>query len=201
MKNQPTSPKIVCHIIFPLWVYLLIYGLIIAAICGIAEGVNSLFRGGPLKWANEVLVSYWHLLNTGFYFFGWKRGFNSFWNIHPQIAVAIFLAIPAIGIIATILIFKRERLAAQIAFLLYAWHYGLSSFVTTNNIQWKVLLILGASAASSILCFRLVHFIRSKLCKRDNGSSNFDNVGNGISRFIFNQTEDVVHGSNDKCSS
>lgn len=146
----------------PWWSYLLIYGLIIAAICGIAEGFNNLFRGGPLKWANEMLVSYWHLLNAIFSFVGWKRGFGSFWSIHPQIAVAIFLAIPILGVIATILILKRERLAIQIVFLLYAWHYGLSSFVNANNIQWKILLILGASAASLILCFRLICSIHGK---------------------------------------
>ena len=201
MKNQSISPKIVYHIVFPLWVYLLIYGLIIAAICGIAEGLNNLFRGGLLKWANEMLVSYWHLLNAIFSFVGWKRGFGSFWNVHPQIAVAIFLAIPMLGIIATISVLKRERLATQIIFLLYAWHYGLSSFVNANNIQLKILLILGTSVASLILGFRLVCFSHGKICSRNDSTSYFNNVGNRICSLIFYNAKNMTHSSNYKRSS
>lgn len=198
MKKQSTSPKIVYHVIFPLWAYLLIYGCLLAAICGITEKLNHLSRGALLRWSNGLLSSYWYFLNTIFSFMGWRRGFGSFWSLHPKLAVAIFLAIPLLGIVATIFILKRERLAAQIALLLYAWHVGVSNFVNTKNISWKILFFLSVSAASLILIIRLGYLVRRKFSRRNHSTSEFDNRGN-VSVFL-NQSKNMTHGSNNKSS-
>src|SRR3990167_3190877 len=182
MKNQPSTIQVVYHIFLPWQFYLVMGGCIVAAPCCLAEWVNNLSHGGFLKWANEELGVYWDFLSSVFSLGGWRHGFGAFWSAHPYLALGIFLAIPMMGIIATSLILKRARLAASIVLLLYAWHYGLSTFIHTHT-QWMALLV-GVGAICILLWgFRLVRFIRSKL----------ESENKWIDEFLRNaQQEDLV---------
>ena len=173
----------------------MIYGLVIAAPCCLAEWLNNLSHGGLLRWANEGLISYWHFLNAVCSLVGWRYGFGPFWNYRPLLAAAVFLAIPIIGGIATCLVLKRERLATSIILFLYAWHYGLSTFIHTPT-QWMVLLTAISVTGSFIFGFRLVRLLRNAF--REHVKRNgFNNVRDGIRKSFFNDShginEDILH--------
>ena len=164
-----------------------------AAPCCLAEWLNSLSHGGLLRWANEVLISYWHFLNAIFSLSGWKYGFGSFWNYHPFLAMTTFLGIPIVGGITTFLVLKRARLAASIILFLYAWHYGLSTFVHTPT-QWMTLLIVAASLLGCLLGFRLVHLLRSTFSSyaRRDGFNNVEDKKSFLN-YRHRRNEDILH--------
>ena len=185
MKNQFSTTKVVYHVFLPWWFYGIIFGCIVAAPCCLAEWVNNLSHGGLLRWANEGLVYYWHFLNAVFSLGEWKYGFGSFWSHHPFLAIAVFLAIPTVAAISTFWVLKRERLAASIIILLlYAWHYGLSTFIHTST-QWMTLLVVGGSALSLLWSFRFVHLLRSTFSKHVRRNC-FNNRGDEMRKSFSN---------------
>ena len=142
--------------------------VILSPIYALLESINKTSHGIFLKWTNSLFSSYWGFLSKIVTFAGWKRGFGFFWYEHSWLGIMLFLGVPIIGIIALVLLLKRDPLMRQLIIILYLWHYGVSAFIHTHT-PWMIMLTTVGSIFSLIWVNQLIGIIYKKFIDwRDN---------------------------------